>query len=116
MQVVTKNHLADFTEKLLENDKLVKRDFTPGFFCEFLTGMIYANKKLKKPNNTIPTLFIYGSDDIVAGFGKGINKVYEAYYKNNKNTKMYRVNGKTHDVLHDITSELVEELISSKLI
>ena len=102
--------------KEYENDNLVKRDFTPGFFCEFLTGMIYTNKKLKKPNNTIPTLFIYGSDDIVAGFGKGITKVYKAYYKNNKNTEVYCVDGKTHDVLHDINSELVEELIVSKLI
>ena len=102
--------------KSYENDKLVKRDFTPGFFCEFLTGMIYTNKKLKKPNNTIPTLFIYGSDDIVAGFGKGITKVYKAYYKNNKNTEIYCVDGKTHDVLHDINSELVENIIGSKLI
>ena len=98
------------------NDKLVKRDFTPGFFCEFLKGMIYTNKKLKKPNNSIRTLFIYGSDDIVAGFGKGINKVYKAYYKNNKNTEIYRVDGKTHDILHDINLELVEEIINSKVI
>ena len=102
--------------KEYENDNLVKRDFTPGFFCEFLKGMIYTNKKLKKPNNTIPTLFIYGSDDIVAGFGKGIAKVYKAYRKNNKNTEMYRVDGKTHDALHDINSELIVELISSKII
>ena len=102
--------------KSYENDKLVKRDFTPGFFCEFLTGMIYTNKKLKKPNNTIPTLFIYGSDDIVAGFGKGITKLYKAYYKNNKNTEIYCVDGKTHDVLHDTNSELIAELISNKAV
>ena len=50
-----------------------------------------------------------------AGFGKGITKVYKAYYKNNKNTEIRCINGKTHDVLHDINSELVEELISTKL-
>ena len=102
--------------KAYENDKLVKRDFTPGFFCEFLKGMIYTNKKLKKPNNSIRTVFIFGSDDIVAGFGKGVAKVYKAYRKNNKNTRMYRVEGNTHDVLHDINLELVEKLIGSKLI
>ena len=102
--------------KAYENDKLIKRDFTPGFFCEFLKGMIYTNKKLKKPNNSIRTVFIFGSNDIVAGFGKGISKVYKAYRKNNKNTEIYRVNGSTHDVLHDIKSELIAELIGSKLI
>lgn len=70
------------------NDKLVKKNFTPGFFCEFLRGMLYTNKKLKNPNNsTIPTFFIYGEKDLVAGFSKGIAKVYHAYHKNNENTK-----------------------------
>ena len=85
-----------------ENDKFVKKNFTPGFFCEFLKGMVYTNKKLKNPNNsTIPTLFIYGEKDPVAGFGKGIAKVYHAYRKNNEDTQICCVKDATHDILHD---------------
>ena len=87
-----------------ENDKFVKKNFTPGFFCEFLKGMVYTNKKLKNPNNsTIPTFFIYGEKDPVAGFGKGIAKIYHAYCKNNEDTQICCVKDATHDILHDRT-------------
>lgn len=98
-----------------EQDKLVKTDFTPGFFCEFLRGMLYTNKKLKNPNNsTIPTFFIYGEKDPVAGFGKGIAKVYHAYHKNNENTKIYCMNDATHDILHDrMCSDIIFDKIEA---
>lgn len=90
------------SRKEYEEDWLVKTDFTPGFFCEFLRGMSYSNKKMKKPNNSIiPTLFLYGENDPVAGFGKGITKVYKAYHKNNKDTKICCIKDAAHDVLHD---------------
>lgn len=90
------------SRKEYEEDWLVKTDFTPGFFCEFLRGMSYSNKKMKKPNNSIiPTLFLYGENDPVAGFGKGVAKVYKAYHKNNKDTKICCIKNAAHDVLHD---------------
>ena len=61
-----------------------------------------SNKKMKKPNNSIiPTLFLYGENDPVAGFGKGIAKVYKAYHKNNKDTKICCIKDAAHDILHD---------------
>ena len=64
--------------------------------------MSYCNKKMKKPNNSIiPTLFLYGEKDPVAGFGKGVAKVYKAYHKNNKDTKICCIKDAAHDILHD---------------
>ena len=59
-----------------EEDRLVKTSVTPGFFCEFLKGMELASIHLKMPNNTIPTIFMYGENDPVSGFGtKSIQKI-----------------------------------------
>ena len=64
-------------EKRMEyaGDSLVRQDVSPAFFCEFSKGMECASRNLKNPNNTIPTLFLYGKKDPVSGFGKGIRKV-----------------------------------------
>lgn len=81
-------------------DALVKREMTPKFFCEFLKGMACAADQLKHPNNTIPTLFLSGKNDPVGDFGKGVKKVFDAYKKNNPDTKFAYLDG-THDILHD---------------
>lgn len=49
-------------EKRMEyaGDSLVRQDVSPAFFCEFSKGMECASRNLKNPNNTIPTLFLYG--------------------------------------------------------
>lgn len=83
-----------------ENDIWVKKKLTPQFFSEFLNGMIYTGKKLKHPNNSVPTLFLYGKEDPVSGFGKGITEVYTSYMKENKDTWIKSFPG-THDILHD---------------
>lgn len=83
-----------------ETDRLVNTRMTPKFFYEFLRGMEYTSKNLKNPNNTIPTLFIYGKNDPVGDFGKGVTKVFKAYHKNNSSTEIKCVEG-THDVLHN---------------
>ena len=59
-----------------------------------------ASRNPKNPNNTIPTLFLYGKKDPVSGFGKGIRKVYKAYKENNPDTEIRSFPG-THDILHD---------------
>lgn len=45
------------------DDSLVRQDVSPAFFCEFSKGMECASRNLKNPNNTIPTLFLYGKKD-----------------------------------------------------
>lgn len=90
----------DECRKKYEEDLFVKKNMTPAFFCEFLKGMELASKRLGAPNNTIPTLFLYGKDDPVSGFGKGIRVVYEKYKAANKLTKIQSFPG-THDILHD---------------
>lgn len=108
------NHPANYwllidedRQKEYEEDSLVRPALTPEFFEQFLRGMIYANKKLKAPNNSIPTLMLYGENDPVAGFGKGINKVYNAYKKNNKETYIKSYPKYTHDMLHSKDQEKV---------
>ncbi|MDO4460103.1 MAG: alpha/beta hydrolase [Clostridia bacterium] len=82
-------------------DELVKREFSPQFFCEFLKGMIHTGRKLRNPGNIIPTLFIYGDKDPVGDFGKSVTGVFECYKKHNPDTKIIKIENYTHDVLHD---------------
>ena len=96
----------DAARKEYEDDKLVKTSFTPGFFCEFLRGMIYVNKQMKKHKDTIPTLIINGTHDLV---GDGIEKVV-SYYQSPMNADI-KISGKTHDVLHDEGYEEVLDYI-----
>ena len=96
----------DAARKEYEDDKLVTTSFTPGFFCEFLRGMIYVNKQMKKHDDTIPTLIINGTHDLV---GEGIEKVV-SYYQSPMNADI-KISGKTHDVLHDEGYEEVLDYI-----
>ena len=96
----------DAARKEYEDDKLVKTSFTPGFFCEFLRGMIKVNKQMKKHKDTIPTLIINGEHDLV---GEGIEKVV-SHYQSPTNADI-KISGKTHDVLHDKGYEEVLDYI-----
>ena len=98
----------DAARKEYEDDKLVKTSFTPGFFCEFLRGMIKVNKQMKKHKDTIPTLIINGTHDLV---GDGIEKVI-SYYQSPMNADI-KISGKTHDVLHDEGYEEVLDYIKT---
>lgn len=104
----------DNTRAEYENDPLVQRKFTPAFFCEFLKGMEYASANLKHPNNISPTLFLYGINDPVAGFGKGIRKIYTRYRAVNDQTEIESFPG-THDILHDEWREEVFKTIKEFL-
>lgn len=97
-----------------ENDIWVKKKLTPQFFSEFLNGMIYTGKKLKHPNNSVPTLFLYGKNDPVSGFGKSITEVYTSYMNKNKDTWIKSFPG-THDILHDKGCEKVFDEIRNFL-
>ena len=96
------------------DDSLVRQDVSPAFFCEFSKGMECASRNLKNPNNTIPTLFLYGKKDPVSGFGKGVRKVYKAYKENNPDTEIRSFPG-THDILHDSGYESVFKAIADYL-
>lgn len=94
--------LSDDSEReKYEKDRWVNTKITPRFFCEFLRGMEYTSLKLKKPNNSIPTLFISGEKDPVGDFTKGVAKVFKAYKKRNPLTEIEYVPHATHDVLHN---------------
>lgn len=96
--------------KEYETDPLVQKKFTPAFFCEVLKGMECASKNLSHPNNIIPTLFLYGRNDPVTEFGRGIKKVYEKYRAANDKTEIKSFLG-THDILHDSWKKEVFETI-----
>ena len=66
------------------------------------------------PNNISPTLFLYGINDPVAGFGKGIRKIYTRYRAVNDQTEIESFPG-AHDILHDEWREEVFKTIKEFL-
>ena len=66
----------------------------------------FARTKLgiKAPSSTRDSSRFVAKDD---GFGKGIKKVYRKYHNNNPKTKLIKISGKTHDILHDADAERV---------
>ena len=67
-------------------DSLVRQEVSPAFFCEFSKGMECASRNLKNPNNTIPTLFLYGKKIRYPV----LEKAYERYTKHTKKTTRIR--------------------------
>ena len=67
-------------------DSLVRQDVSPAFFCEFSKGMECASRNLKNPNNTIPTLFLYGKKIRYPV----LEKASERYIKHTKKTTRIR--------------------------
>ena len=68
------------------DDSLVRQDVSPAFFCEFSKGMECASRNLKNPNNTIPTLFLYGKKIRYPV----LEKASERYIKHTKKTTRIR--------------------------
>lgn len=68
------------------DDSLVRQDVSPAFFCEFSKGMECASRNLKNPNNTIPTLFLYGKKIRYPV----LEKASERYTKHTKKTTQIR--------------------------
>lgn len=68
------------------DDSLVHQDVSPAFFCEFSKGMECASRNLKNPNNTIPTLFLYGKKIRYPV----LEKASERYIKHTKKTTRIR--------------------------
>lgn len=68
------------------DDSLVRQDVSPAFFCEFSKGMECASRNLKNPNNTIPTLFLYGKKIRYPI----LEKASERYTKHTKKTTRIR--------------------------
>lgn len=67
-------------------DSLIRQDVSPAFFCEFSKGMECASRNLKNPNNTIPTLFLYGKKIRYLV----LEKASERYIKHTKKTTRIR--------------------------
>lgn len=89
------------------DDHLVNKSFSPQFFCEFLKGMVIANHNVKHLDSQppIPTLLIHGKDDPVAGTNYEANIVDRYRKQCIMTSKSYSYH--THDIMHDVESELV---------
>lgn len=89
-------------------DPYVCRSFTPKFLVEFFECMKESNKfKVIKGK---PYLFLSGSLDPV---GENVDKVYKAFKKLSGVVSLYKFDGYTHDILHDVCYSAVAERVLS---
>lgn len=85
-----------------KNDPLVISNMTPGFFLEFLHGMILVEENEGWLCNHTKTLFIAGEDDPVADLKHhGMQKVEEVYKQAGADVADCIIPKYCHDVLHD---------------
>lgn len=102
-------------EKIVKNfieDDLCGFVFTWGGFYDLLKGIetIHKRHELRKTPKDLPMYIFSGGDDPVGLFGKGVEKVYEAYRNiGMKDVKYKLYPGGRHEMLNEINKEEVYE-------
>ena len=106
--------------KYLE-DPLVRRDISAGLFWELLGSMKRTGKKTtyEKWNKKMPVLLLYGENDPVGDFGKGVQRLYDQMRKAGIQIITFqRFLDARHDLLHEeaTRAESVRHCITDWLI
>ena len=106
--------------KYLE-DPLVRRDISAGLFWELLGSMKRTGKKTtyEKWNKKMPVLLLYGENDPVGDFGKGVQRLYDQMRKAGIQIITFqRFLNARHDLLHEeaTRAESVRHCITDWLI
>ncbi|MBQ7099220.1 MAG: alpha/beta fold hydrolase [Oscillospiraceae bacterium] len=106
--------------KYLE-DPLVRRDISAGLFWELLGSMKRTGKKTtyEEWNKKMPVLLLYGENDPVGDFGKGVQRLYDQMRKAGIQIITFqRFLDARHDLLHEeaTRAESVRHCITDWLI
>ena len=102
-------------------DPLVRRDISAGLFWELLGSMKRTGKKTtyEKWNKKMPVLLLYGENDPVGDFGKGVQRLYDQMRKAGIQIITFqRFLDARHDLLHEeaTRAESVRHCITDWLI
>lgn len=100
--------------KSFENDPLSGYDFTVNGYKTLANCLLKINKKETIQNTNINTeiFFMYGEDDPVGNFKKGVKKVYNKYKKSGfKNIKIKFFKNMRHEILNEKENIEVYNLI-----
>ena len=102
-------------------DPLVRKDISAGLFWELLGSMKRTGKKTtyEKWNKKMPVLLLYGENDPVGGFGKGVQRLYDQMRKAGIQIITFqRFLDARHDLLHEeaTRAESVRHCITDWLI
>lgn len=106
--------------KYLE-DSLVRKDISAGLFWDLLGSMKRTGKKTtyEKWNKKMPVLLLYGENDPVGDFGKGVQRLYDQMRKAGIQIITFqRFLDARHDLLHEeaTRAESVRHCITDWLI
>lgn len=78
---------------------------TNGFYKEFMKGLnrICKRKNVQKIRKDLPILLIAGDEDPVGQYGKGVERLYHMYQKNNlQNVNIILYKGLRHEILNEL--------------
>ncbi len=90
------------------DDPRTYKHITPGMFSDLLAGMgRTCSKKAMRNSKQIPILFVYGEEDSVGDFGKGVSKVIGEFRETNRNVSVKAYKNSRHDIFHDNDQEAV---------
>lgn len=100
-----------------QKDPKIRKKMTPGFFLEFLSGMMQLNREERYLDSRTPVLFLSGDEDPVAGKNqKGFQKVYHRYIQKGIKCDYKIIPGYRHDLLHDDCKKEIWDMIKDKAI
>jgi alpha-beta hydrolase superfamily lysophospholipase len=100
------------------NDPLCGFVCTSRFFIDLLTGIALANRRslMTRIPKDKPLFLISGTNDPVGDFGKGVQKVYEAYKEVGiDDVTIQLVKGARHEILNEINREETFAIIGTWL-
>jgi alpha-beta hydrolase superfamily lysophospholipase len=100
------------------NDPLCGFVCTSRFFIDLLTGIALANRRslMTRIPKDKPLFLISGANDPVGNFGKGVQKVYEAYKESGiEDVTIQLVKGARHEILNEIDREETFKIIGTWL-
>jgi alpha-beta hydrolase superfamily lysophospholipase len=85
------------------DDIYCKKKISAGLFDDLLKSMILTsdNTSYAKWNKKMPILVLYGKEDPVGGFGKGVNKFIKQLAENNLDYSAIELEKARHDLLHE---------------
>ena len=103
---------TDALEEYL-SDSLVRKNISAGLFWELLGSMKRTGQAENYAcwNKEMPILLLYGTDDPVGDFGKGVPRLYDLMKKSGlRSIDCQQLPGARHDIFHEEAGGIAENL------